>query len=371
MRLFELVTEHGLPFRTVFEVLKEVLQEANIDVRAESSSDKNKKLKQTEEETEQDDAEADEDGGDTEDNKKDKGGLKIMAVDTTKTVLINLKLDAKNFNKFKCTKKKLSIGVNLGLFYKTIKSMDKNDILTLYVDHDDKNYLGIKIDNEEEKKDSIFRLKLLDLDDHKMQLPDTRFDAVVTMNSTEFHKLCREMSQLAEYVEIKCLKDKIIFTCKGDFADRTTTYKGSTQDEETDVFIKHASTSADDAPEIVQGIYELKNLVLFSKCASLCNDIEIYMKNDYPLIIKYTVATLGRILLGLTPINEDTTKNANYSDEDEYYSDEEIKPNTTTKSSSVTKPSQAPTKPSSVPQKPNVVPPKPATSAKPTGKVGM
>lgn len=339
MRILEVVTEHVGPFKTLFEVLKEILQETNIEFRSDGKiekegKDKNsssatasdgvgKKNKHIEEETEADDDAQDE--NETEENKKDRGGLRIMAVDSTKTVLINLKLDSKNFNKFKCSKKKLPIGVNLGLFYKTIKSMDKNDILTLYVDHDDKNYLGIKIDNEEEKKDSVFRLKLLDLNDQKMQLPDTRFDAVITMNSTEFHKLCREMSQLAEYVEIKCLKDKIIFTCKGDFADRTTTYKGSSTEEETDVHIKHASTTAEGAPEIVQGIYELKNLVLFSKCASLCNDIEIYMKNDYPLIIKYTVATLGRILLGLTPINEDTTKNTNYSDEDEYYSDDDNK----------------------------------------------
>ena len=47
------------------------------------------------------------------------------------------------------------------------------------------------------------------------------------------------------------------------------------------------------------------------------------MKNDFPLVIKYTVATLGRILLCLTPIKEDTTQNANYSDEEDFYSDED------------------------------------------------
>ena len=48
------------------------------------------------------------------------------------------------------------------------------------------------------------------------------------------------------------------------------------------------------------------------------------MKNNYPLVIRYTVATLGRILLCLTPINEDATNNVDYSDEDEYYSDDAI-----------------------------------------------
>jgi proliferating cell nuclear antigen len=54
--------------------------------------------------------------------------------------------------------------------------------------------------------------------------------------------------------------------------------------------------------EIVQGIFQLKHLVLFTKCTNLCPAIEIYLKNDYPLIIRYTVANLGEIKLVLAPI---------------------------------------------------------------------
>ena len=214
--------------------------------------------------------------------------------------------------------------------------MGKNDILTLSQDHDDKNHLKIKIDSPDEKKDSVFNLKLIDLEEHKMQIPQITFDAVITMDSQEFNKLCRDMNNIADYVEIKCLKDKIVFTCKGDFADRTTTYRtrqavvadGDDEDDVNEnilVSINHASSksNAKGSPPIVQGIFELKHLVLFSKCASLCNDIEIYMKNDFPLVIKYQVATLGRILLCLTPIKEDMTQNAKYSDEEDFYSDEE------------------------------------------------
>ena len=34
---------------------------------------------------------------------------------------------------------------------------------------------------------------------------------------------------------------------------------------------------------------------------NLCSNIELYLKNDYPLIIKYSVASLGDIKLCLTP----------------------------------------------------------------------
>jgi proliferating cell nuclear antigen PCNA len=354
MKTLEVMTEHTTPFKILIEVLKDMLPEVNIEFRYEvdekktkkknKKNNKNKKNKNkskkksnntsSAEDTEDTDEldklldESEEDGDSDNDEKSDsvkskknkmndKNGMRIMAVDTTKTVLINLKLDAKNFTKFKCKKKTMELGVNLGYFHKFIKSMDKDDNLTLYTEHDDKNYLKIRIDNPEEKKESIYKLKLLDLNNDPMSIPDTTFDAVVTMNSSEFHKLCREMNQIADFVDIRCLENKIIFSCKGDIGDRTTTYKIDDDDDGDGISIEHAQNN----PLIVQGIYELKNLVLFSKCASLCNDIEIYMKNDYPLVIKYTVATLGRVLLCLTPINDD---NADYSDEDDNYSDDDV-----------------------------------------------
>ena len=53
--------------------------------------------------------------------------------------------------------------------------------------------------------------------------------------------------------------------------------------------------------EIVQGVFALKHLVMFTKCTNLSNQVEIYLKNDYPLIISYGVASLGNIKLCLAP----------------------------------------------------------------------
>jgi proliferating cell nuclear antigen len=53
------------------------------------------------------------------------------------------------------------------------------------------------------------------------------------------------------------------------------------------------------ATEIVQGIFELKYLTMFTKCTNLCPSIELYLKNDYPLVLRYMVANLGEIRLVL------------------------------------------------------------------------
>lgn len=341
MRNLDVMTEHTGPFKTIIEVLKEILPETNIEFRADpatlkkSKTKNKKKSKKSDDETETEtENENDNDEDDTENEEKidviaDKSCMRIVTVDTTKTILINLRLEGKNFTKFKCKSKKEVLGISLTDLSKIMKTMDKDANLTLYVDEDEKNRLKIKIYNPESEKDNIFDLILMDLPVDKIDLPQISFDAVIQMNSTEFHKICREMGTFAKYVEIRCLKDSIIFKCKGDTINQELTYRINDKDDD--------SMDEKDAPRlsinlteglkkdhIIQGFYELKSITLFSKCAQFCPEIQIYMKNNYPLVIKYTIATLGRMFVFLTPINNDATENADFSDEEDLYSDEEI-----------------------------------------------
>jgi proliferating cell nuclear antigen len=54
--------------------------------------------------------------------------------------------------------------------------------------------------------------------------------------------------------------------------------------------------------EIIQGEFSLKNLSYFIKCTNLCNSIEMYLENNIPLIVRYSVASLGEIKLCLAPL---------------------------------------------------------------------
>jgi len=54
-----------------------------------------------------------------------------------------------------------------------------------------------------------------------------------------------------------------------------------------------------DSSKIIQGEFSLKNLGYFIKCTNLCSQIELYLENDLPLVVKYNVASLGEIKLCL------------------------------------------------------------------------
>lgn len=227
----------------------------------------------------------------------DSSGMKIIATDTSHIVLVHLRLDANKFEHFYCPGK-IVVGMNMLNFHKLIKTINSNDTLTLFMDQSDMNHIGIKIENGEKNTKTIYKCNLLDLDKEKLFIDDAEFNSVITMPSSDFQKICRDMKNLAEFVEIKNLNNQLIFNCTGEFCHQETILSDNDNGINT---INTKNTN-----EIVQGVFNLSYLVLFTKCTNLCNTVELYLKNDYPLIIKYSVASLGEIKLCLSPQDEST-----------------------------------------------------------------
>ena len=218
--------------------------------------------------------------------------MKVMAMDTSHTVLVHLKLLAERFEYYYCPEKRV-LGLNLINYFKLIKTMSNSDTLILYVKKSNPNMLGIKIENSEKNQMTIYNIHLMDVDQKDIEIPPAKFESVITLPSIEFQKIIRDMHNLSDTIEIKSAGTQLIFSCKGDFATRKTIMG------ETPGGMSYLENMNSD--EIVQGNFTLKNLILFSKCTGLSNSIEMYLKNDYPLIIKYTVASLGEIKLCLAP----------------------------------------------------------------------
>jgi proliferating cell nuclear antigen len=251
--LFEIRTVQSGAFRTLIEGLKEILVEANIEF--------------------------------------DKNGIRIIDVDETHVVLTYLKLEAKNFEYFYCPNQYI-LGVNMIYLFKLIKTLSNTDSLTLFLPASNPNRLGIKAENAEKNTVNTWHMKLFDANVTRIDVPNTQFTTIINMPSTDFQKICRDFNQLAEKLEITSSGTDLVFRCIGDFVDGETVILSGTQGS---VKVQNSATSS----EIVQGIYELKYLTMFTKCTNLCPSIELYLKNDYPLILRYMVANLGEIRLML------------------------------------------------------------------------
>jgi proliferating cell nuclear antigen len=160
------------------------------------------------------------------------------------------------------------------------------------------NKLGIRMENSEKSTVTNYFLKLFDTDVEDIQIPSLNFTSIIHMPSVDLQKICRDMNALGEKldVEITSSGSDLIFKCMGDFAEQETIIS------EKDNSNMKVHKFGNSVSEIVQGIFQLKHLVLFTKCTSLCPSIELYLKNDIPLILRYTVANLGEVKLVLAPM---------------------------------------------------------------------
>ena len=228
---------------------------------------------------------------------KNKGGICIKEINKQSSVLVHCMLEANKFETYtyNSTKDKIVVGINLNYLLKCLKCMNNFDIMTWEVNKDNLNELVINFELKTNQKceKKIFKLNLMDLEYNDMNIDPINFSYLINMPSQDFQKYCKDMACATDKLELICNKNKLIFKGKGDL--------GSIEFQTQEIGGGMSIQITDNDCKLFQGFFELKYLLIFTKCTNLCNNLYLYLKNDYPLIIEYTVAALGKIKLVLSP----------------------------------------------------------------------
>ena len=224
------------------------------------------------------------------------GGVIIKEINKTGTILVYTKLDADKFDiyTYNYNKKKISLGLNLNNLLKCLKCMSHFDTMTWQVDSEDMNKLVIILESTERKEKKIFRLNLMDLEEEKYEVEPIDFPYSIILPSQDFHKYCKDMASATDKIELMCTKNKVIFSGNGELGQ----VEFEVGETNGGLSIEVNSNCSD---EIVQGLFELRFLIIFTKCTNLCSTVTLYLKNDYPLIVRYAISALGEIKLVLSP----------------------------------------------------------------------
>ena len=249
------------PFRTLMTALKDILLETNISFQPD--------------------------------------GIRIINMDKSHTILVHLYLAASNFEFYECKKEKIIIGVNMFHLFKLINSIDNDDTLTIYIENSDYydgivSHLALKFENGDIKQCKTQKLKLIEPEQDELEVPDVKFSSIINLPSQDFQKIIRDLSCISDKLEIKSVGNELIFQCQGQFA--SAKIHRAEADDSMKFILKQ------DSSKVIQGEFSLKNLGYFIKCTNLCPQIEVYLENDLPLVVKYNVASLGEIKLGLVPL---------------------------------------------------------------------
>ena len=246
----DLKTIQANSFKSIFEVLKDILNDVNIYFTPEN--------------------------------------IIIRTLDTARAALVDLILNAENFEEYKC-KNECVAGINITNSFKLLKPITNNDTLSMSYNPE---FLSFKIENELKKLKTQFSLKLLEIDEDKIQIPEIDTKVTTVMNSSEFQRICRDMTNISNEITITRENNHIVFECDGDFANQKTSIE---------------CVDNENFEGKLSGTYSLKYLNLFTKSTGLCSSVQIMMEKEMRfLILKYSVANLGELKFYLaTKVNED------------------------------------------------------------------
>lgn len=246
----ELKTIQANAFRTLFEVLKDILNDVNLVF--------------------------------------DEKGVHLSTLDISHVTFIDMHLLSDGFESYTCPHRILA-GMNILNTFKVFKTITGNDILTLKMRDENPTTLDFCIENTQKKTTSSFQMKLLELNDDTYERPSLAMDVHTIVQSTVFQKIIREMSNFADTVSIRRWKNKLTFRCDGDSIQ-----------QETD--IECPDTDVD-----ITGVYSLKYINMFIKATGICSNIEIAHSSLGPISFKYSIANLGDVTFFLATLADDDT----------------------------------------------------------------
>jgi proliferating cell nuclear antigen len=209
-------------------------------------------------------------------------GIKILAMDFAQVTLCHCLLEAQNFEVFHCVDT-VVIGLNVQNLYKLLKTVSSQDTLTLQIEKQCPNDLEIIIQNSEKKSKTFFRLRLLDIDDNRLKVPNVEMTTCITMASVDFQRLIRDMLTVGSVLRVRVKKREVIFKTSGDFASQCTILETS------------EDTKVNENDDEIDLSFSLKLLSLFSKASILSATRSLWLQEDFSLIVQYAVGNLRHI----------------------------------------------------------------------------
>jgi len=264
--MFECTLAQGILFRKIVQALSDVVEQGNFNI-------------------------------------DDEEGICFQGMDSSHVSLVALRLTKEAFNEFRCDHD-VALGIQFASLNKVLKCMGNKDSLQISCQDntDEASFIFVS-----EKGDQIsnFNLKLMDIDAEQLGIPETEYKAIISMPSTEFQRICRDLSAIGDTVTISATKEGVKFGVNGDIGKGEMLIKSSMEgnvDEDDDMDGDNIRVRV--AEPVVQQ-FSIKFLNNFTKATSLSNHVKISMGPEVPLEVSYEVEKVGYLRYYLAPKIDD------------------------------------------------------------------
>merc|ERR1712176_1606003 len=206
-------------------------------------------------------------------------GLQVQSMDSSHVALVSLLLRESAFSNFKC-ERPTSLGMNVESLSKILKMCSPNDSLKLRW-QSGADTVSFQCEGGEDRI-ADFDLKLMQIESEHMEIPEQQYKVVAKLPSSEFQRVCRDLREFGEAMQMSASKEGIKFSVQGDVGTGNVLLKPRESD-------KPEERVQLTVQEPVNATFALRYLVNFSKAAPLCGSVEIGLGPDAPLLVKFNL----------------------------------------------------------------------------------
>ena len=214
----------------------------------------------------------------------DADGLRLRAMDSSHVALASLTLTPAAFFSFKCPEK-VELGIHFDALSMVLKSCGVDDQIAVRYAIDS-DYISIS-----RGEDRQWDLKLLEIEQDEMTVPDQIYDISATAVTSDLQKCLKDLREMAaDTIAVSMQQHVMAFTVEGHLGNGTASMKDGIDIEgQMDCECK----------------YSVKYLSAFMKGnPSLCPKVRLRMGKDTPLCVTYDLEG-GTLEFYLAPRIED------------------------------------------------------------------
>lgn len=272
----------------------------------------------------------------------DSNMISFQGMDSSHVSLVALQLTESGFEGYRCDHDQC-LGIQFSALNKILKCMTSKDSLSIQA-RDDGDVVSFTFESPDNKRFSNFELKLNDIDQEQLGIPQTDYATTIKMPSAEFQRICRDLSAIGDTVTIAATKDGVKFSVNGDIGSGDMTLKGlinasnlkkekkvkketGGNDDETQMDEdEDEDMNNDDVPvanidddddenlenavmitleEMVTQTFSLRYLNNFTKATGLSDKVTLRMGAEVPLEVEYKIADFGSLRYYLAPKIDD------------------------------------------------------------------
>jgi len=225
-------------------------------------------------------------------------GIALQCMDSAHVAIVFMVLEAGNEVEIEC-EDQFSLGLALKDVIDALKCANNDD--RVIIEYDEKADSGsVKFIFKGKRQVSEFTLRLFDIEEENVGVPDMTYESTVTLPSSELQRICRDLKIWGENVVISTKKDGTVkFSVDGErgVGNISLMDDGDVDDKDGNVVVK--------VEKEVSLTFGLNYLNSFTKATALTGVVELSLTDGIPLSVKYTIPELGYINYHLAPQMQD------------------------------------------------------------------